>query len=254
MIVQRIRKQCVREWKKVLENIPKPIVVKQNVEKMIGYKLNETMRLSDKIPVESGNDRFVYEISECPGVLLKVPKPIYERRLSPIQHYFFARFPLMKTRGLIAEYKQYIDTIHAVDDDLLNIPLPIMHGFVQTDIGPASVVEKITGADGELAPNIDKMIKKNQHSVIDLQALNRFAIDLLKHKIITTDLNTRNIVFGTRNGRKQFVLVDGIGDNFALRIRHLSHAITKLDQSKKLRRIGNALELKWCSKKWIFSM
>lgn len=101
----------------MLENIPKTTVVKQNVEKMMGYKLHETIRLSDKIPVECGNDRLVFEISECPGVLLKVPKPIYERRLSPIEHYFFARFPLMKTRGLIAEYKQYIDTIHVVDDE-----------------------------------------------------------------------------------------------------------------------------------------
>jgi hypothetical protein len=127
-----------------------------------------------------------------------------------------------------------------------------MHGFVQTDIGPASVIEKICGQDGEIAPSIHNMIKNDIHSVIDLRALNRFADDLLKYKIITTDLNTRNVVFGTRNGGKQFVLVDGIGDNFALKIRHLSHHIRRRDQPRKLQRIAYALGLKWCKSKWIF--
>ena len=152
----------------------------------------------------------------------------------------------------MAEYKQYIATIHANDDDLLKFPLPIMHGFVQTDIGSASVVEKICGHDGKIAPSIHNMIKNNIHSVIDLRALNRFANDLLKYKIITTDLNTRNIVFGTRNGRKQFVLVDGIGDNLALKIRRLIHQIRRRDQSRKLQRIAYALGFKWCNSKWIF--
>ena len=223
-----------------------------NLVKMTIDMYGKIICLSDKSPVASGLDRFVYEVPEHPEVLLKLPKQKHERRLSLVEHYLHGRFPLLKTRGLMAEYKQYIATIHANDDALLEIPLPIMHGFVQTDIGPASVVEKICGHDGEIAPSIHNMIKNNIHSFIDLQALNRFADDLLKYKIITTDLNTRNVVFGTRNGRKQFVLVDGIGDNFALKIRHLSHRIRIRDQSRKLQRIAYALGFKWCKSKWIF--
>ena len=215
--------------------------------------LGQLFRISDQSPIAQGNDRAIYEAPNYPGLLLKLPLPTEERNLSLIERFLFERYPSMKIRSLKAEYLQYISTIYANDVDISEIPIPLMFGFAQTDIGPASLVEKIYIDEETIAPSLHKMIMKNQQSKLDFQALNVFANEISKYRIVTTDLTTRNIVYGQRAGRRRFFLVDGIGDNYALKVRHLSHYVVKYDQSKKFQKIARALGIHWCRESWSFS-
>lgn len=161
---------------------------------------------------------------------MKVPLPTGQRKLSLIERFLFEKYPLLRVIGLKAEYLQYITTIYSQDADLNDIPIPMMYGFVQTDVGPASVVENISLYVNRLAPSIHKMIQDQLHSEIDLQALNVFAKEIIKFQIVTTDLTVKNIVFGERRGRRRFFLVDGLGDNYVFKVRHLNQQIVKYDQ------------------------
>ena len=220
---------------------------------MSGKFTDCVFRLSKQEPIATGNERAVYESENFPELLLKVPLPTAQRKLSLIERFLFKRYPLMQVRGLKAEYLQYITTIYSQDADLDDLPIPMMYGFVQTDVGPASVVEKISLFENRLAPSIHKMIQDQLQSEIDLQALNVFAKEIVKFQIVTTDLTVKNIVYGERRGRRRFFLVDGIGDNYAFKVRHLSHYVVKYDQSKKFQKIARALGIHWCRESWSFS-
>ena len=139
----------------------------------------------------------------------------------------------MKIRALKEEYLQYISTIYADDVDISEVPIPLMLGFAQTDIGPASLVEKIYIDEKTIAPSLHKMMMDNQQSKLDLQALNVFANEILKYRIVTTDLTTRNIVYGQRLGGGRFFLLM-VSAIIMFKVRHLSHNIVKYDQSKKI--------------------
>ena len=220
---------------------------------MSGRFTDYVFRLSKQEPIAAGNERAIYETENYPDLLLKVPLPTGQRNLSLIERFLFERYPLLRIRGLKAEYLQYITTIYSQDVNLDDIPIPMMYGFVQTDVGPASVVEKISLYENRLAPSIHTMIHDQRETEIDLQALNVFANEIIKFKIVTTDLTIKNIVYGERRGRRRFFLVDGIGDNYALKVRHLSHHLVKYDQSRKFQKIARALGLHWCSETWTFS-
>lgn len=220
---------------------------------MSGRFHGQIFRISDQSPIAQGNDRAIYDAPNYPGLLLKIPLPTEKRKLSLIERFLFERYPSMKIRALKEEYLQYISTIYSDDVDISEIPIPVMLGFAQTDIGPASLVEKIYIDEKTIAPSLHKMMMDNQQSKLDVQALNVFANEILKYRIVTTDLTTRNIVYGQRLGRRRFFLVDGIGDNYAFKVRHLSHNIVKYDQSKKFQKIARALGIHWCGNSWSFS-
>ena len=220
---------------------------------MSGRFTNYVFRLSEQEPIAAGNERAIYETENYPELLLKVPLPTGQRKLSLIERFLFEKYPLLRVRGLKAEYLQYITTIYSQDADLDDIPIPLMYGFVQTDVGPASLVEKISLFENRLAPSIHKMIQDQLHSEIDLEALNVFAKEIIKFQIVTTDLTVKNIVYGERRGRKRFFLVDGLGDNYVFKVRHLNQQIVKYDQSKKFQKIARALGIHWCRASWSFS-
>ncbi len=168
-----------------------------------------------------------------------------EIRLTGFRGHSLRLFPSTRMRAVLKEFQCYIlmqTRVGKVDGDL---PIPRKFGFVETDLGSASIVERIHDGAGVIGPNLATMRETGAFGAEHIPLLNDFARRLLDWKVRTTDMNMLNVSFGVRAGRPQFVLVDGIGDNFAVPIRTWSERAMKWGHSKSFARIARHLGIGW---------
>jgi len=201
--------------------------------------------LSEGERVARGNDRAVYFHPDYPDVLFKVLLDLSEMKLKGFRGHSLRMFPSTRMRAIFKEFECYIMTQTQVGKAQGDLPIPRMFGFVETDIGSASIVERIHDGTGVIGPNLLTMRDNGTFGSEHVPLLNDFAQRLLEWKVRTTDMNMLNVSFGIRMGRPQFVLVDGIGDNFAIPIRTWSERAMKRGHSSSFAKIARQFDLVW---------
>lgn len=201
--------------------------------------------LSGRDRVARGNDRAVYFHPDYPDVLFKVLLDLSEIRLKGFRGCSLRMFPSTRMRAIFKEFECYVMVQTQVGTAEGDLPIPRMLGFVETDLGSASIVERIQDGAGVIGPNLLSMRESGAFGREHVPLLNDFAQRLLSWKVRTTDMNMLNVSYGIRDGRPQFVLVDGIGDNFAIPIRTWSERAMKRGHSRSFAKIARHFDLVW---------
>lgn len=166
--------------------------------------------------IAQGTGRQVFTHPDRPDALIKVFKPRRNKSkfvwLRPIKR----RFSYLKTA--YKEYEEYISALSRLRH--LPIYLPAFWGFVDTNLGIGMMVEKITGANGEIAPTQHNYILRYGLSDELIAETHALIDELEAARIVAYDLTPRNIVVGENTvGKRQLVLVDGISENTLFRAK-----------------------------------
>lgn len=167
------------------------------------------LELRHTTPIASGKHRLVFQHPDGPDYLVKV------MRADELQAYRRAPWyqRLARTgpyRGYLRELKEYLASRCASDGVS---PLARVVGLADTDLGPGLVVEKVYGADGNLAPNLDSWVRRDGFTAEIQAAMDALLAQLLEHNVIAADLHAWNLVYGSDSqGGPRLVMIDGFGE------------------------------------------
>lgn len=180
-------------------------------------------RIFQKYAGGGGGGRIIYEHPFCKDILIKICRPNGKDELK-YHNSFFKRYGIWRYGGMWAwhrEYEEYIALLWRTG----TVPdfIPKFYGFCQTDLGPGMMVEKIVGADGQVARTLSD-IKKS--GIVDprLEGMIRSFFEKLRESgCVATDLRPRNIVIA--GDFERLVLVDGPGDILLIKLKMFSRRL-----------------------------
>ncbi len=179
--------------------------------------MKRSVWLNPNAALAQGAGRVVYAHPDRADALIKVSKP--RKR----DQYALLSLRLRKRRFgcLRSAFKEYEEYIAAMSR-LGRIPsaLPAFRGFVDTNLGIGMVVEKITDADGNLAPSQREYIEC--HGLTDDLVVKTHALvdEIKAARIVAGDLTPSNIVIGVDEaGKQRLFLVDGTSENTFFRVK-----------------------------------
>jgi len=172
-----------------------------------------------------GGHRDVYGIDGAPGVLAKILQSdhMHEPHLT------------------VREFR----TIRNVE--LPAAPLPLIFGMIDTDHGPAQIVEAILDEHGDLAPTLQSLVETQGLTQNMLAALNDFVGDFYRQHIPATDFSAINVVFGeghSKRGRR-FYLIDGFGERRSIPIKEFFASSNVKSLDKHFKKIARPAGLSW---------
>jgi len=151
--------------------------------------------LSDHTLIGQGNKRDCHVHPEDPGLCIKVPRHPDKwqecHQQSVVEWYYLSHLR-----------RRRVPFDHLVD----------CHGWVQTSRGSGLVLERVRNDEGSAARTLGDALASGEIDESEafslLRALKSWA---LKHAVVIADLNTANLMLRHRAGRRELVLVDGIG-------------------------------------------
>lgn len=112
-------------------------------------------------------------------------------------------------------------------------PIETPFGFVETDQGLGLIVEKIISPNGK-GITLYELCRTHQFNDVHAKALDEFFDACCELHIVYGEVNIAGIMYTEeRNGKPEFVLVDGMGDKLLIPIRSLSKSIN----AKNVRKI-----------------
>ncbi len=201
--------------------------------------------LSNSSPIARGGNRSVYIFPGRKDRLIKVLHSLdRKRRRKGIKGAIGRRFPMTLYRFLFREYDSYLRTMVELKNPELNPPLAHQWGLVETDMGLGMVCERIQMADNNTAPTLKSLVAHGELAP-HMELLNQFIRDTFKYHVRVNDLNADNVVLGTRGGKPQFVLIDGLGDSWVIPLRRWSTRVNERSLHKRIHRLTLSLDLSW---------
>lgn len=167
------------------------------------------LALRHATPTATGHLRAVYAHPERPEWLVKVMLPeAIDRYRRAVWYERLARTG--PYRGFVREFKEFLASRHTAGGPS---PLARVIGLAETDLGPGLVVEKVTAADGSLAPTLDAWVRRDGFTPAVAAALDAFLAAMLEHNVIAGDLHAWNVVYGSDSwGGPRLVMIDGFGE------------------------------------------
>ncbi len=170
--------------------------------------------LTGQVPLRTSQNYEIFQHPEMDGALLKV------RVDEPKRNHLIPRYAEWRYGNLRQwnrEANEYLAALHRGCPEIER--LAKFMGYAPTSRGPAIVVEKMTGPDGDLAPSLHaEMVAANG----DADVLRKLRDDLLellddleRGRIIVGDMGIGNIVRAQERGGK-LVVIDGLGERVLL--------------------------------------
>ena len=199
------------------------------------------VRLKDREPLAIGGMRLVFRHPADPALLIKVIRPeVIEKRWGAGAAWYKRH----------RRFKHYISFAREADDYLATYAshgkaLPFVQkvvGFMETDYGLGLVVEAALDRDGNLAPNLRDLLRRQRVDRVVREKLEEFLADVIESDVIVADLNIGNMVYaydpvlGDR-----FVLIDGIGMASVLPFKQLSRTFNRWSKRCRVRNLHQRL-------------
>lgn len=201
--------------------------------------------LSNSSPIARGGNRSVYVFPGRKDRLIKVLHSLERKRSRKgLKGMIRRRFPMTLYRFLFREYDSYLRTMVELKNPELDPPLAHQWGLVETDLGLGMVCERIQMDGNHTAPTL-RALATNGTLGTHMDLLNQFIQDMFKYHVRVNDLNADNVVLGARDGKPQFVLIDGLGDSWVIPLRRWSTRINDRSLHKRIRRLTDNLGLSW---------
>ncbi|MBO9433023.1 hypothetical protein J7394_02330 [Ruegeria sp. R13_0] len=170
--------------------------------------------LTGRVPLRTSQNYEIFQHPEMDGALLKV------RVDEPKRNHLIPRYAEWRYGNLRQwnrEANEYLAALHRGCPEIKR--LAKFMGYAPTSRGPAIVVEKMTGPDGDLAPSLHaEMVAANGDPDV-LQKLRGDLLELLddleRGRIIVGDMGIGNIVRAQERGGR-LVVIDGLGERVLL--------------------------------------
>ncbi len=170
--------------------------------------------LTGQVPLRTSQNYEIFQHPEMDGALLKV------RVDEPKRNHLIPRYAEWRYGNLRQwnrEANEYLAALHRGCSEIER--LAKFMGYAPTSRGPAIVVEKMTGPDGDLAPSLHaEMVAANGDPEV-AQKLRADLLELLddleRGRIIVGDMGIGNIVRAQERGGK-LVVIDGLGERVLL--------------------------------------
>lgn len=198
-------------------------------------------------PVAEGGGRRVYLHPAFPECLLKVEKnkpPATARQR--VDRLLASRLPSFAVRDMRSEIGAYADARLRPDRPDGPFPAAEFRGLVDTDLGLAMRVQRISVAGQVLGPTVRSLAGPDVAlSDAHLALLNEFAASLFAWNLRTRDLNPRNIVLGDHDGRERFYLVDGLGDVTVVPLNTWFDAANRVELNRQFALCAGRMRLRW---------
>lgn len=185
----------------------------------------EIVELRDEDIVGEGISQTVFQHPGDAGKLVKVlkvqhgddPKVNFVRSARTMR----ARYGYL--RHWYREMEEYIACVYRIG----GIPdfVPMQYGLRQTSRGVGLVVEKITAADGGLAPTLHAYCARNGFGDREMRMLDALFEKLDRSNIGVNDLNARNVVLSPDGER--LIVVDGVGEGPLINLRRRFESLRK---------------------------
>ena len=193
--------------------------------------------------IASGRGSLVFNHPNDPKILLKIPKekrpPKLRRRISRSLRPNKRR--LGKYREWHRETEEYIAAMRKIGG--LPSCLPAPRGFVQTNLGPAYAVEKISDENStDLALTVEEYLK--DHDAQELRGvIDKFFEDVGRYRIIFFDMRLYNlcVVRDASGNPVRIVSIDSIGEATVLQVRKWSSTAYKHWFEKTRKKFLNAV-------------
>ncbi|WP_377188325.1 YrbL family protein [Ruegeria meonggei] len=167
--------------------------------------------LCDLSPLRESRNYKIFQHPELEDALLKV------RVDEAVRDHFIPRYAEWRYGNLRQwnrEANEYLAALHRGCPEIER--LAQFMGYAPTSVGPAMVVEKMTGSDGDLAPTLhaervalDKKDQEGRQRLHD--ELMGLLDDLKRGQIIVGDLSFENVVRAQERGGK-LTVIDGLGE------------------------------------------
>lgn len=194
--------------------------------------------------VAAGNGRLVYDHDAFPGAVIKAYRPELVDRDGQLKPPYARRF-----RRLGAFHPDATEAAESLAMKVASMrtgrpmPIPAFYGFVDTDLGPATVVERMSQADGRLAPTISKLIETGEFGETHRRKLRAFFDEAITMNLCLHDLHTANVAYAVaQDGESRFVAIDGLGERTFLKIRENFPVINAYSMRKKQNRLMSHIE------------
>jgi len=168
------------------------------------------LNLGDRTPLRKSRNYQIFQHPELKGALLKV------RVDNPVRNHLIPRYGEWRYGNLRQWNREANEYLAALNRGCPEIErLAHFMGYASTSLGPAIVVEKLTGPDGGLAPTMRaerEALGKDQDGRRRLhEELMELLDDLERGQIIVGDMSSENIVRAEERGGK-LVVIDGLGE------------------------------------------
>lgn len=203
------------------------------------------LELRSRTPLATGHLRLVFADPNDSSRLVKVMRPEaveqrwggaarWHKRLPRARHY----------SGFVRELHEYV-ALHA-RGPVRDAPIARALGLVETDYGLGFVVEKLCGTDGELAPTLEALVRRDGRADWIVRGLEDWIASVIAHNVIVGDVNLGNFVHGVdRGNRERFVMIDGFGEKNVFPYCSMSRALNRWNSrrlyARLLRKLDRAL-------------
>ncbi len=220
----------------------------------------ETPDLDHRFKIASGGTRDVYVLSaDQVGVdtpsgkcVLKIPRQAEQRGgLSVAKRLLAVIFPTSRQRVITKEVSYLKKLQRQCDQINQRLPVPAFLGFDETPLGRGALWEAICDDKGEIAPTLVQLAKSGNISDY-LEPLNAFAAFCFQQNIVASDISQRNLALTERDGRREFVLIDGFGDHRVISLRSLFPAYNTRCMYRRFDKMARQIGLQFDSQKRCF--
>ena len=198
---------------------------------------DDGIQLDPKGYVGKGNGPLVFNHPSDPSILLKIPRD--RKRLKLRSRITASLRPSKRRYGTYREwhreYEEYIAAVRKAGGLPQCLPQP--RGFVQTNLGPAYAVEKVSDENStEMALTVEGYLK--DYDAQDLRGvIDTFFEDIERYRIIFFDMKLYNLcVVRDASGKPiRIVGIDSIGEATVLQVRKWSSKAYKhwLEKTRK---------------------
>lgn len=200
------------------------------------------IELRGSVPIAQGHKRFVFQHPADQNLLIKVWQPnVVEERWGHERPWYRRN-----------RYRQYVSLQRELSEHLAlaarfpnGVPVLQRHfGIVHTDYGIGTVVEKLTGRNGGLAPTLAELSRSEGATPRLLEKLKEFRRDMLLYGVVVGKLHERNLVLGCRDGEERFIMIDGYGEKTAVPIHIWSSRLNAAHTRRKIDGLIRSLSLR----------
>jgi len=220
------------------------------------YSFEQPLCLRHQSPLARGTHRALYRLEEAPQLLVKVVDATAASESATVirrwKRKLHKALPSLGRRFLFREYRAYLKAKLQQEQRADELPVAEQRGLVLTDIGIGMLVELIGDSKGNPGPTLWHLYKDGRLETL-LVELNDFTRRMFAWGIRANDINVSNIVLGQRNGLRQFVLVDGLGDSHLIPLRSWFEVLNARSLHKRFDKLAKALGLRWNSRDLAFT-
>lgn len=137
------------------------------------------------------------------------------------------------------KYYQHLNKRHISWDCLSKY-----YGSIETNLGCGHIYDLIVDDDNQISISLENYLQQplNKQEIIDLSvALKNLKISLIKDRIITMTIKSKNILYQKRNNGNRLVIIDNIGNSRLLKIDNYCRCFAKRSIERKWQRFINSV-------------